>query len=111
MATPADPQIALDALIESIQRIKRSCRGKMIEGVGISLPGRFDHRSDRLVFAPNLKWREVDLRTPIVKETGLEVEMENAASACVLAEVWFERTDHCRDLVVVTVSELSLIHI
>jgi predicted NBD/HSP70 family sugar kinase len=105
MATPADPQIALDALIESIQRIKRSCRGKMIEGVGISLPGRFDHRSDRLVFAPNLKWREVDLRTPIVKETGLEVEMENAASACVLAEVWFERTDHCRDLVVVTVSE------
>jgi predicted NBD/HSP70 family sugar kinase len=105
MVTPADPQVALNALIDIIQRIKRSCRGKMIEGVGISLPGRFDHRSDRLVFAPNLKWREIDLRTPIVKETGLEVEMENAAAACVLAEVWFERAEPCRDLVVVTVSE------
>jgi predicted NBD/HSP70 family sugar kinase len=105
MATPADSRTALDGLIDGIQRIKRSCRGKMIEGVGISLPGRFDHRSDRLVFAPNLGWRDVDLRTPIMKETGLEVEMENAASACVLAEVWFERSEYCRDLVVVTVSE------
>ena len=34
--------LALKGLIESIQRIKNSCRGKMIEGVGISLPGRFD---------------------------------------------------------------------
>jgi predicted NBD/HSP70 family sugar kinase len=69
------------------------------------VPGRFDPRSDRLVFTPNLKWREFDLRKPIMKATGLEVEMENAASACVLAEVWFERTEQCRDLVLVTVSE------
>ena len=50
----------------------RSCRNKKIEGVGISLPGRFNQNSDRLVFAPNLKWRDVDLRNPIVKATGLE---------------------------------------
>src|SRR5437868_13894924 len=55
LGTPSDPQLALKRLIESIQRIKSSCRGKMIEGVGISLPGRFDHTVNRLVFAPNLK--------------------------------------------------------
>ena len=43
MGTPSDPQLALNRLIESIQRIKNGCHGKMIEGVGISLPGRFDH--------------------------------------------------------------------
>jgi predicted NBD/HSP70 family sugar kinase len=105
MVTSPDPKIALQSLIDCILRMKKSCRGKMIEGVGISLPGRFDHTSDRLVFAPNLAWRDVDLRNPIVKETGLEVELENAANACVLASVWFDRMEEGRNLVVVTVSE------
>jgi predicted NBD/HSP70 family sugar kinase len=105
MLTPADPKSAVAALIESIQRIKNSSRGKMIEGVGISLPGRFNQTADRLVFAPNLKWRDVDIRGPIVKATGLEVELENAANACVLANVWFDRMAACRNMVVVTVSE------
>jgi predicted NBD/HSP70 family sugar kinase len=105
MVTSPDPKIALQALIECINRVKRSCRGKMIEGIGISLPGRFDHSSDRLVFAPNLAWRDIDLRNPIAKETGLEVELENAANACVLAAVWFDRMEQGRNLVVVTVSE------
>src|SRR5450755_1361056 len=105
MGTPSDPKLALKRLIESIQRIKNSCRGKMIEGVGISLPGRFDHTVNRLVFAPNLKWPDIDICKPIEEETGLDVEMENAANACVLAEVWFDRVHECRNLVVVTVSE------
>src|SRR6266481_606817 len=41
MVTPADPKIAVHALIQRIQSIIRSCRNKKIEGVGISLPGRF----------------------------------------------------------------------
>jgi predicted NBD/HSP70 family sugar kinase len=105
MPTPADPKTAVDELIECIRRIRALCRGKMIEGIGISLPGRFHHGSDRLVFAPNLKWRDFDLHTPIVKATGLEVELENAANACVLAAVWFDHMEECRNLVVVTVSE------
>jgi predicted NBD/HSP70 family sugar kinase len=35
----------------------------------------------------------------------MRVELENAANACVLAEVWFGHLDRVRDLVVVTVSE------
>ena len=104
-ATPLDPKVAVDALVTRIQAMIRSCRGKKIEGIGISLPGRVDHGSDRLVFAPNLKWRDVDLHTPIVNATGLEVELENAANACVLASVWFDRMDASQTLVAVTVSE------
>ena len=105
MVTAADPKSATEALIESIQRILAGCRRKKVEGVGISLPGRFSQSAGRLLFAPNLKWRDFDLRTPIAKATGLEVELENAANACVLAAVWFDRMDECRNLVVVTVSE------
>jgi predicted NBD/HSP70 family sugar kinase len=105
IATPADPQVAIAELIEKIKRIMGSCQGRKIEGVGISLPGRIAHQSHRLMFAPNLGWPDVDIATPIAEATGLEVEMENAANACVLAAVWFDRKEVCRNLVVVTVSE------
>jgi predicted NBD/HSP70 family sugar kinase len=105
MVTDADPKRASDALVQAVQRIMAGCRRKKIEGIGISLPGRFDQSTGRLMFAPNLKWRDFDLRAPLVKATGLEVEMENAANACVLAAVWFDRIEECKNLVVVTVSE------
>jgi len=105
IATSADPKLTIEALVESVQRIIAGCRKKKVEGIGISLPGRFDQAEGRLLFAPNLKWRDFDLRTPLVKATGLEVELENAANACVLAAVWFDRVDDVKNLVVITVSE------
>lgn len=105
IATASDPKVTIDGLIQSILRLIKSSRHKMIEGVGISLPGRYDHKVDRLVFAPNLRWNEIDIRNPIVQATGLDVEVENAANACVLAAVWFDHMEECRNLVVVTVSE------
>src|ERR1017187_3660100 len=105
MATPSDSSVAVDALIQSIQRIMRSCQGKKIEGVGISLPGRFNHETGRIAFAPNLQWSGFDLRSPIAEATGLEGEMENAANACAPAAAWFDHLEECRNLVVVTVSE------
>jgi predicted NBD/HSP70 family sugar kinase len=103
--TPADPDVAVKRLIDCITRIMRTCGDKKIEGIGISLPGRFSPESDRLVFAPNLRWGDFDIHTPIAKATGLEVEMENAANACVLAAVWFDHLTEHKNFVVVTVSE------
>jgi len=105
MLTPPDPGRAMEELVQRIQHVVRLCHGKKIEGIGISLPGRYDRALDRLLFAPNLKWRDVDIRNPIVEATGLEVELENAANACVLAAVWFDRMESCRNLAAVTVSE------
>ena len=105
MNTPGDPEAGIAALIASIQRMMSASKGRTIEGVGISLPGRFDHAQNRLVFAPNLNWRDLDIRTPIAQATGLDVELENAANACVLAAVWFDPSPAVRNLVVVTVSE------
>ena len=104
MPTGADPKTAIDGVIDRIQRFLRSCGGKKVEGIGISLPGRVEPGSGRLVFAPNLKWTDFDIAEAVEKATGLDVEMENAANACVLAAVWFDHIES-RNLVVVTVSE------
>ncbi|MFY9727325.1 MAG: ROK family protein [Bryobacteraceae bacterium] len=105
IVTTPDPEFTLGRLVEVIRRIVASCRGRKIEGIGVSVPGRYIPGSNRLVFAPNLGWRDVDIRTPLMKATGLEVEIENAATACALAAVWFDHMEQARNLVVVTVSE------
>lgn len=105
LATSPEPKTTLQALTRSIQRLIASNSKTKVEGVGISLPGRYDHKTDRLVFAPNLHWPDVDIRGPIEKATGLEVAVENAANACVLAAVWFDHMEECRNFVVVTISE------
>ena len=75
------------------------------EGMGVSVAGRVDD-SGRLVFAPNLRWPAVDSRQLIEAAVGLPVSVENAASACALAELWFGRhADDVKHLVAVTVSE------
>src|ERR1017187_8222309 len=46
--TPADPKLGVEALLQRILPLIRSCQGKKIEGIGISLPGRVSE--GRLVF-------------------------------------------------------------
>ncbi|HJT70387.1 MAG TPA: ROK family transcriptional regulator [Terriglobales bacterium] len=105
MPTPRDPQTATAKFAQKIAEMVKSHPDLVFEGIGVSVPGRFDESRQRVVFAPNLKWGEFDLRGPIEKATGMPVELENAANACVLAEVWFGHGEKTRDLVVVTISE------
>ena len=105
ISTPSDAETAASKLSENILEMIATHPHLLFEGIGISVPGRFDDKQQRVVFAPNLKWQEFDLRGPLEKATGLKVELENAANACVLAEVWFGQAERTRDLVVVTVSE------
>jgi len=103
--TPADPDAASAEFSAEIRQMVERHPNLIFEGIGISVPGRFDESRQRVVFAPNLHWPQFDLKLPLEKATGLPVELENAANACVLAEVWFGHGEKTRDLTVVTVSE------
>jgi len=103
--TPSDPRHALADLTTRIRHLTQVHSDLVFEGIGISVSGRFDPTTGHIVFAPNLKWRDFDLKGPLEQATGMRVELENAANACVLAEVWFGHLEKVRDLVVVTVSE------
>jgi predicted NBD/HSP70 family sugar kinase len=104
--TPAHPEKFIAELIPRLHNMIKMRPEIAYEGIGVSLPGRVDLASQRLVFAPNLGWKDLDLITPLENATGLPVELENAANACALAEFWFGRhTEGVRNLVAVTVSE------
>jgi predicted NBD/HSP70 family sugar kinase len=93
-------------LSDQVVSLIESHPGVSVEGIGISLPGRVDSQTQKLVFAPNLDWRNLDLKAPLERATGLPVELENAANAVALAEIWFGRhTENVHNLLAVAVSE------
>lgn len=100
-----DPAASTRLLIDSIRQMQTSHTRNSMEGIGISLPGRVDPGTQRMIFAPNLHWAEYDLKGAIEDKLGLPVKMANAAIACLLAELTFSRIDGVRDAVLVTVSE------
>lgn len=105
-ATDREPDAFLCELARRINVWRHAEPQIALEGIGVSLPGRVDLETGRLVFAPNLGWRDVALQAPLELATGLPVVMENAANACALAEIWFgESRGAMRDLAAVTVSE------
>jgi predicted NBD/HSP70 family sugar kinase len=106
MITGSDSEVFLRELIRRIRTLMDSHPEIEYEAIGIALPGRVDLVSHRLVFAPNLGWKAFDLKKPLEEATGLPVELQNAANACALAELWSGRHgESVRNLVAVTVSE------
>ncbi|MCM3870484.1 MAG: ROK family transcriptional regulator [Pyrinomonadaceae bacterium] len=106
LPTAPSPKQFVDELAPRLRNLIKMRPEITCEGIGVSLPGRVDLASQRLVFAPNLGWGDFDLKTALEQATGLPVELENAANSCALAEIWFGRQSFAvRNLVAITVSE------
>jgi predicted NBD/HSP70 family sugar kinase len=77
------------------------------EGVGIVVPGMVDRRTSRIIHAPTLGWRDVEIRESLAGATGLPVHLENSGKACAIAQMWAARGDAgvTGDLVFVSVSD------
>jgi predicted NBD/HSP70 family sugar kinase len=104
--TGTEPNRFITELSRRIAEIIKVHPEMDFEGIGVAVPGRVDLTSQKLVFAPNLGWTGIDLKTPLEKATGLPVDLENAANVCALAELWSGRHgEGIRHLVAVTVSE------
>lgn len=73
------------------------------EGIGVALPGMIDLHTHRLLNAPTLGWRDVDIREPLAAATGLPVHIENSAKACAFGQAWAARGD------AVAISELAFV--
>ena len=100
-----DAESSVPNIGAGLLQLREQHSGKRFEGIGLSVQGRVDPETNRLVLAPNLKWGDYDISGKISKRLGLRTELENDANACLLSELWFGHMDGVRNAALVTISE------
>jgi predicted NBD/HSP70 family sugar kinase len=101
----SEPARSVTKIVQCMQAMRTAHSDRSFEGIGISMPGRVDPDTQRLLLAPNLKWGNYDIKGAIEEQMQLQVELANAANACLLSELWSGRLDGIRNAVLITVSE------
>jgi len=66
-----------------------------IVGIGISIPGIIDTENRKIISAPNMKWKDIDLEAYLNENFYVPVYVENEAMASAICENWI---GCCRDL-------------
>jgi predicted NBD/HSP70 family sugar kinase len=100
-----EPERAVDRILQCMQTMRDNNRNRSFEGIGLSIPGRFDPISHRLILAPNLKWGDYDIKRAFEQKMKLQVELANEANASLHSELWSGRLDGVRNAVLITISE------
>ena len=107
--TVRDPKALVEQLAERVRRLLADHPEiDACEGIGVVVPGMVEHSTMRVLHAPTLGWRNVDLREALAAATGLPVQIENSGRACALAQAWASREDFAGtagDIVFVSVSD------
>jgi len=92
--TLADPVELTKALAKRISRMLDEGGARdLCEGIGLVVPGMVDHELGRVLRAPQLGWRDVDIRDALSEATGFPVTIDNAPIACALARMWLSEGD------------------
>jgi N-acetylglucosamine repressor len=106
--TRFDPGALIDELARRARRLlaNHAAEGRC-HGIGLVVPGMVDRRTGRVLNAPQLGWRDVDVRDALAAATGLPVYIENAPHACALAQMWLapSGSEVVDNFVYVTVSD------
>jgi glucokinase len=99
--SPATDAAAIEEAIESlVTQLKSRHR---IETVGVGAAGYIDKARAVVMFAPNLAWRDLDLKADLEAKLHLPVVVENDANAAAWGEFQFGAGHDVDDLLLVTV--------
>ncbi|HXT15365.1 MAG TPA: ROK family protein [Gemmatimonadaceae bacterium] len=90
--TPKDPSFVADAIARAARALLDAhdhvVEQEQCHGIGIVVPGMVDRKTGRVLYAPRLAWRDVQLREAVQAQTGLPAFVESAPIACALARLW-----------------------
>jgi glucokinase len=99
--SPATDASAIEQAIEGLVGELRSRHD--IEAVGVGAAGYIDKARAVVMFAPNLAWRDLDLKVDLEAKLDIPVVVENDANAAAWGEFQFGAGHDVDDLLLVTV--------
>jgi glucokinase len=98
------PATDVPAIEEAIEKLVTDLRSRHpIEAVGVGAAGYIDKARAVVLFAPNLAWRDLDLKADLERTLGLPVIVENDANAAAWGEFQYGAGHDVDDLLLVTV--------
>jgi glucokinase len=98
------PATDVHAIEEAIEKLVTELRTRHpIAAVGVGAAGYIDKARAVVLFAPNLAWRDLDLKADLERTLGLPVVVENDANAAAWGEFQYGAGHDVDDLLLVTV--------
>ena len=98
-------ETAIEKVLVAARELRKMSRKLIMHGVGVSVSGRVDPKTKHLVFSPNSPWMGIDLRGELQRALGRQVQIDNAANSCLIAEQWFGECADVSNMIAVSVSE------
>lgn len=99
--TPSEEPAAIVASI--IEVTEELASDHEITAVGVGCAAFVDTGRSRVMFAPNLAWRDVHVRDQVSAATGLPTVVENDANAAAWGEFRFGAAEDVDDMVLLTI--------
>src|SRR4051812_29492809 len=95
------PEAVIDRIARCVKDAVDECDLELnrVKAVGIGAPGAVDPEVGRVIFAPNLQWKDVPLKKSLEKLLGIPVCVENDANICTIGVYHAEMKSKPRDLV------------
>ena len=88
--TPPDADAALKLIQKTINEFCVKIENRQLKVIGVSVPGPTDSARSRLLYAPHLGWRDIEIADALRKSCGSDEEVsvivENDAAAAALFE-------------------------
>lgn len=84
--TPDTPKAALRMVLERIDRMISGRSGRLPALIGVSVPGMVDAGRQKLIFAPHLEWRDVEIGKALSPAGSVRVAVENDSTAAAMFE-------------------------
>jgi predicted NBD/HSP70 family sugar kinase len=104
-STADEARSAIAHIAQAAHSLKAAFEGRVFQGLGVSVSGRVDQKTHRLLFSPNVPWGQIDVHEELQQVLETPIEMENAANACLFSERWFGNFHDASNMLVVSVSE------
>jgi len=98
------PATDVEAIEDAITHVVTDLSSRHeIEAVGVGAAGYIDRSRSVVMFAPNLAWRDLDLRAELEERVHLPVSVENDANAAAWGEFRYGGGEDVEDLLLITV--------
>lgn len=84
--TPKDAVLALARVKEAVDSLFEKHKTRGISVIGVSVPGVADAAGQKLVYAPNLGWRNIEIASKLSAGKNVRVLVDNDAAAAAMYE-------------------------